>query len=85
MCPQLIISLIELIHRSEKGLGIGDMDHYRDPQFSALCPDGIDPRIIHRSYGETFITSLGWGAPERVEAIEALHRIRAWFSAGERS
>jgi ATP-dependent DNA helicase DinG len=62
--------------------GMGRLIRHRDDRGIALV---LDPRIIHRSYGETFITSLGWGAPERVEAIEALHRIRAWFSAGERS
>ena len=62
--------------------GMGRLIRHRDDRGIALV---LDPRISHRSYGETFITSLGWGAPERIVATQALERIRAWFAAGERS
>ncbi len=56
--------------------GMGRLIRHRNDRGIALV---LDPRIVRRAYGKTFVASLGWGAPEPVPAREALERIREWF------
>lgn len=57
--------------------GMGRLIRHRDDRGIALV---LDPRILRKSYGSTFLRSLGWGDREPVTREDALVRVEKWFS-----
>lgn len=60
--------------------GMGRLIRHRDDRGIAMV---LDPRILRRSYGTTFLNSLGWGEPAIVTSGEALNQVQEWFSSRE--
>src|SRR5450631_2011763 len=47
MCRQLLEALIAAIDRQEKGVGISDVEHDRDPQLSRFIENGRKALIVY--------------------------------------
>lgn len=62
--------------------GMGRLIRHREDRGVALV---LDPRILRKAYGRSFLHSLGWGEPAVVPTAAALARIREWFGNRERT
>jgi len=58
--------------------GMGRLIRHREDRGVALL---LDPRILRRTYGRTFLDSLGWGEPEVLDSEATVERVREWFSS----
>lgn len=57
--------------------GMGRLIRHREDRGVALV---LDPRILRKSYGRSFLDSLGWGSPTILSAEDAQAAVQQWFS-----